>query len=67
MRYELNFRKPLHILSLMAFVCFPSAGLSIESKEATTLVARAILYEEDPNNPTGKRFEGSVLWRNETV
>jgi hypothetical protein len=29
--------------------------------------ARAILYEEEPNNPYGRRYEGSVTWRAETV
>jgi Trypsin-like peptidase domain len=29
--------------------------------------ARAVLYEEEPNNPYGRRYEGSVTWRAETV
>lgn len=28
---------------------------------------RAVLYEADPNDPQGKRFAGSVVWRTETV
>jgi hypothetical protein len=28
---------------------------------------RAVLYEADPNDPQGKRFPGSVVWRTETV
>ena len=27
----------------------------------------AVLYEADPNDPQGKRFAGSVVWRTETV
>jgi hypothetical protein len=27
----------------------------------------AVLYEADPNDPQGKRFSGSVVWRTETV
>jgi hypothetical protein len=27
----------------------------------------ALLYEADPNDPQGKRFMGSVVWRTETV
>jgi hypothetical protein len=27
----------------------------------------AVLYEADPNDPQGKRFPGSVVWRTETV
>jgi hypothetical protein len=28
---------------------------------------RVVLYEEDPNDPQGKRFVGSAIWRTETV
>ena len=28
---------------------------------------RVVLYEEDPNDPAGKRYVGSVIWRTETV
>ena len=28
---------------------------------------RAVLYEEDPNNPRGERHVGSVTWRTETM
>jgi hypothetical protein len=38
---------------------------AIPPKQAAT--ARAILYEEEPNNPYGRRYEGSVIWRAETV
>ena len=34
---------------------------------ATDVAQKAILYEEDPNDPQGKRYVGSVLWRTETV
>jgi len=34
----------------------------------TAVVAqRAVLYEEDPQNPEGNRYVGSALWRTETV
>jgi hypothetical protein len=29
--------------------------------------ARAMLYEEDPADPAGKRYVGSVVWRTETT
>jgi hypothetical protein len=29
--------------------------------------ARAVLYEEEPNNPYGRSYNGSVTWRTETV
>jgi hypothetical protein len=36
--------------------------------QAPAVVAqRAVLYEEDPNNPEGNRYVGSALWRTETV
>jgi len=28
---------------------------------------RVVLYEEDPNNPQGRQFVGSAVWRTETV
>jgi hypothetical protein len=28
---------------------------------------KAVLYEEDPNNPAGKRYFGSAVWRTELV
>jgi hypothetical protein len=28
---------------------------------------KVVLYEEDPNNPKGKRYVGSAIWRTETV
>lgn len=34
---------------------------------AADVAQKAVLYEEDPNDPQGKRYVGSVLWRSETV
>jgi hypothetical protein len=28
---------------------------------------RAVLYDEDPSNPTGRQFDGSVTWRTEPI
>ena len=43
----------------------PAAG---DGKQQGPAVAqRAVLYEADPNDPQGKRFAGSVVWRTETV
>jgi hypothetical protein len=28
---------------------------------------KVVLYEEDPTDPNGKRFVGSVIWRTQTV
>jgi hypothetical protein len=39
-----------------------------QQRQAGPAVAqRVVLYEEDPNNPDGKRFAGSVVWRTETI
>lgn len=46
----------------------PAAGASPGNTEQGPAVAqRAVLYEADPNDPQGKRFAGSVVWRTETV
>jgi hypothetical protein len=44
----------------------PSAGTP-GSQTAPAVAQRVVLYEEDPNDPQGKRFVGSAIWRTETV
>jgi len=34
---------------------------------AADVAQRVVLYEEDPEDPNGKRFIGSAVWRSETV
>ena len=34
---------------------------------APGVAQRVVLYEEEPNDPQGKRFIGSAIWRTETV
>ncbi|HZD92341.1 MAG TPA: hypothetical protein VE224_19780 [Pseudolabrys sp.] len=34
---------------------------------AATVAQKVVLYEEDPNNPQGKRYVGSAIWRTDTV
>jgi len=34
---------------------------------ASTPPQRAVLYEEDPNNPNGRRSTGAVIWRTEAI
>jgi hypothetical protein len=34
---------------------------------AADVAQKVVLYEEEPNNPQGKRFVGSAIWRTETV
>jgi hypothetical protein len=37
------------------------------SAQSPAVAQRVVLYEEDPADPAGKRFVGSVIWRTETV
>jgi hypothetical protein len=34
---------------------------------AAAVAQKVVLYDEDPNNPQGKRYVGSAIWRTETV
>ncbi len=46
----------------------PTPGTGAPGAQAVPAVAqRVVLYEEDPNDPQGKRYVGSVIWRTETV
>jgi hypothetical protein len=43
-------------------------GAAAPGSQAVPAVAqRVVLYEEDPNDPQGKRYAGSAIWRTETV
>jgi hypothetical protein len=44
----------------------PSTGAP-SNQAAPAVAQRVVLYEEDPNDPNGKRFVGSAIWRTETV
>jgi hypothetical protein len=44
----------------------PGAGTA-GNQTAPAVAQRVVLYEEDPNDPQGKRFVGSAIWRTETV
>jgi hypothetical protein len=48
----------------------PAAGTSPGAgnpQQGPEVAQHAVLYEADPNDPQGKRFAGSVVWRTETV
>ncbi len=45
----------------------PAAGTAPSNQAAPAVAQRVVLYEEDPNDPQGKRFVGSAVWRTETV
>ncbi len=42
-------------------------GAAPGSQTAPAVAQRVVLYEEDPKDPQGRRFVGSVIWRTETV
>jgi hypothetical protein len=44
----------------------PAAGAA-GSQTVPAVAQRVVLYEEDSNDPQGKRYVGSVIWRTETV
>jgi hypothetical protein len=37
------------------------------SQSVPAVAQRVVLYEEDPNDPQGRQFVGSAVWRTETV
>jgi hypothetical protein len=37
------------------------------SQAGPAVAQRVVLYQEDPNNPQGKQYVGSAVWRTETV
>jgi hypothetical protein len=46
----------------------PRPGQPSQTQQQLPAVAqRVVLYEEDPADPSGKRFIGSAIWRTETV
>jgi hypothetical protein len=44
----------------------PSAGTSA-NQAGPAVAQRVVLYQEDPNNPQGKQYVGSAVWRTDTV
>lgn len=44
-----------------------AAGTTTTQPNAPPVAQRVVLYEEDPNNPQGRQFVGSAVWRTETV
>ena len=48
----------------------PNAGAPASraaNAPAAAVAQKVVLYDEDPNNPQGKRYVGSAIWRTETV
>ena len=44
----------------------PGSGAT-DNQAGPAVAQRVVLYEEDPNDPQGKRFVGSAVWRTDTV
>jgi hypothetical protein len=45
----------------------PGAAPTAKPSAGPAVAQRVVLYEEDPNDPNGKRYAGSAVWRTETV
>jgi hypothetical protein len=45
----------------------PAPQPTATTPAGAAVAQRVVLYEEDPNDPQGKRFVGSAIWRTETV
>ncbi|HEX4407641.1 MAG TPA: hypothetical protein VH206_02600 [Xanthobacteraceae bacterium] len=45
----------------------PGTAPSAQNQAGPAVAQRVVLYEEDPNDPNGKRYAGSAVWRTETV
>jgi hypothetical protein len=44
-----------------------TAGSDSATAPAAAVAQKVVLYDEDANDPAGKRYVGSALWRTETV
>ena len=45
----------------------PGTDTANQSQPDLAVAQRVVLYEEDPNDPQGKRYVGSAVWRTETI
>jgi len=45
----------------------PDSRAPAKDAQVAAVAQRVVLYEEDPNDPQGKRYLGSAIWRTETV
>jgi hypothetical protein len=42
-------------------------GQPSSAEQAAPVAQRVVLYDEDPSDPKGKQYVGSVIWRTETI
>ncbi len=45
----------------------PASGQASPDQSVAAVAQRVVLYEEDPSDPQGKRYVGSVIWKTEKV
>ena len=54
-------------LALMMLVTILRSCPGYAEPRLASLAQTAVLYEEDPNDPMGKRLAGSAIWRTESI
>ena len=60
MRYAISF-------ALMMLLTILQSSLGYTEPRLARVAQTAVLYEEDPNDPMGKRLAGSATWRTESI
>jgi hypothetical protein len=58
---------PTGLMSLFRSAPYGGPSSSPSPDEGTLVAQKVVLYEEDPNDPAGKHFVGSAVWRTESV
>jgi predicted aspartyl protease len=59
----MGFRSTLAVMICGLFLF----GGSVRAENLAPVAQRAVLYDEDPSNPKGKQYVGSVVWRTEPL
>jgi predicted aspartyl protease len=59
----MGFRSTLAVMICGLFLI----GGSVRAENVVPVAQRGVLYDEDPSNPKGKQYVGSVVWRTEPL
>jgi predicted aspartyl protease len=59
----MGFRSTLAVMICGLFLF----GGSVRAENLVPVARRVVLYDEDPSNPKGKQYVGSVVWRTEPI
>jgi hypothetical protein len=59
--------KASYLIGQFGQLGFSASGQARSSQEFTAVPQKVVLYEEDPAGAQKKRYEGSVVWRTETI